>query len=94
MTHDAKRFNTTFDHIVELRARTKCDCCGLTTQGNRNQHIDHCHTSGQIRGVLCRTCNIMLGHAKDNPQRLLFGIKYLESHYTHWESVLKQEITI
>ena len=88
MVHDAKRFKISYEEIVILRQRKECDICTLPFLGNRDQHIDHCHDSGQIRGVLCRNCNIMLGYAKDNPQRLLNAVKYLEQHYSHWESVL------
>lgn len=40
--------------------------------------IDHCHKQEQVRGLLCRTCNLMLGYAKDNPEILRLGAEYLE----------------
>ena len=40
--------------------------------------VDHCHTTGEIRGLLCNACNIMLGKAKDNIDTLYNAIKYLE----------------
>lgn len=39
--------------------------------------IDHNHTNGQVRGLLCVNCNNMLGDAKDNVERLQAGIDYL-----------------
>ena len=89
ITKDASRFKTTFNHIVKMRNEKECQLCTLPFKDNRDQHIDHCHTSGFIRGVLCRSCNVMLGYAKDNPQRLLNAIKYLEEFYG-WPSVLKE----
>jgi hypothetical protein len=40
-------------------------------------HIDHDHVSGRIRGLLCRSCNLLLGHAKDNIAILRQCIQYL-----------------
>jgi hypothetical protein len=39
--------------------------------------IDHCHSTGHVRGLLCPTCNNMLGHAKDNVAVLAAAIEYL-----------------
>lgn len=40
-------------------------------------HIDHCHSTGEIRGLLCTNCNTMLGKAKDNIVILQSAIFYL-----------------
>ena len=40
-------------------------------------HIDHCHSTKHIRGLLCTNCNTMLGKAKDNTLILLKAIDYL-----------------
>lgn len=43
-------------------------------------HIDHCHASGLVRGLLCYGCNLMIGHAKDDPLTLEAGAVYLRAN--------------
>lgn len=40
--------------------------------------VDHCHTGGHVRGLLCFSCNILLGHARDDKDVLLRAVAYLE----------------
>lgn len=46
-------------------------------QHNGVFHVDHCHTTGRVRGLLCRGCNHMLGVVGDNPAVLERAITYL-----------------
>ena len=41
-------------------------------------NVDHDHVSGELRMLLCPHCNLMLGTAKDDPNILREGAKYLE----------------
>jgi len=43
--------------------------------------VDHCHTTGKVRGLICHACNSMLGYARDNTDTMLAGILYLKTHY-------------
>jgi len=45
--------------------------------------VDHNHSTGEVRGVLCRGCNRGLGYLRDNPTILISASKYLErqGHY-------------
>lgn len=59
----------------------KCAICSSTSTGwTRDWHVDHCHKTGAIRGILCHLCNMALGYAKDNPATLRNAADYLEAH--------------
>jgi len=58
LTGEAKRH--TFDTLFQ-RQQGKCLLCGITGTGHQNLYIDHCHTTGAIRGLLCPSCNSNLG---------------------------------
>jgi hypothetical protein len=57
----------------------KCAICGALETGQHKQvfHVDHCHQTGRVRGLLCRGCNHMLGHVQDNAAILQRAIEYL-----------------
>ena len=59
-------------------------CCAICkkhqTNFKRRLNVDHCHTSGKIRQLLCTNCNYLLGRAKDNVDILNESIQYLLKH--------------
>ena len=56
-----------------------CAICGAVEPGGRGRfHIDHCHATGVIRGLLCSRCNVGLGHFGDDAARMRLAIAYLE----------------
>lgn len=58
-----------------------CAGCSSPEAGGRHGwHMDHCHTTGKVRGLLCNGCNLALGHVKDNPHRLRELAAYVERH--------------
>ncbi len=54
----------------------RCAICFEVPAG-RGFHVDHCHRTGRIRGLLCRGCNLALGNMKDDPVRLVKAADYL-----------------
>ena len=40
--------------------------------------VDHCHTTGKVRGLLCHNCNRALGLFQDSPESLKRALDYLE----------------
>lgn len=58
------------------RKRNGCELCG----SKNRPHIDHCHTSGRIRGILCSGCNLAIGHANEDPNLLRKLAAYVKKH--------------
>lgn len=58
----------------------KCALCNKPFAGlfGKNCHIDHCHETNKIRGLLCMPCNVGLGMLGDNEEGLMKAIKYLK----------------
>lgn len=58
----------------------KCASCGndLHADKPRGTHIDHCHQSGIVRGILCADCNVSLGRMRENPERIRKLAEYAE----------------
>lgn len=67
------KFNLTPDQYREMLANSggRCEACG--EKPIHTLHVDHCHESGHVRGLLCRNCNSALGQLGDDPDRA-FGI--------------------
>lgn len=56
----------------------KCAVCSTASPGGQgNWHVDHCHTTGRVRGLLCCNCNRGLGYFRDNSEFLTNAIAYL-----------------
>jgi hypothetical protein len=53
--------------------------CAICAETMAKPCIDHCHSSGRVRGLLCSPCNIGIGHLRDNPARLIAAARYLEA---------------
>lgn len=45
-------------------------------------HVDHCHKTKRIRGVLCGNCNTAIGKLGENPAVLAAAIAYLATPTT------------
>lgn len=51
--------------------------CGICEDQLSDPHVDHCHTTGVVRGLLCHHCNTLLGLARDNILVLTKAVNYL-----------------
>ena len=61
-------------------------CCKICrrhqSEFKRRLGVDHCHKTGDVRGILCDDCNRGLGSYKDSEELLLSAIKYLAESKT------------
>lgn len=54
-----------------------CNTALITCEDKYRPHIDHCHNTGEIRGILCHYCNVGLGMFKDSTTNLTNALIYL-----------------
>jgi|ERR1700722_4220582 len=59
-----------------------CAICRKKQLGDKrtkHSHVDHCHKTGKVRGILCGNCNIGIGKFNDNPELLDRAAAYLDA---------------
>jgi len=70
-----------------LSQNNQCGCCGFPISftsairlgaGKSNAVIDHDHTTGKVRGILCGECNTGIGKLGDSIESLKKALNYLE----------------
>ena len=68
-----------YDLNLELQDHA-CKICKVdASEFTRKLHVDHCHTTGAVRGLLCPPCNKGLGDFKDDIMLLEEAIEYLKN---------------
>lgn len=80
-----RKYGITNQRYVELLAEQNGVCKICTEPETLTRHgvvvslsIDHCHTTGRVRGLLCSACNRGLGLFRDLPFILRAAADYLE----------------
>jgi hypothetical protein len=75
-----ERHGISVQQIKDMVATQKnsCGICGKEFLNNFF-HIDHCHKTGRVRGLLCRKCNVGIGFMEDDVSILQKAIKYVQS---------------
>lgn len=75
----AGRYGLTTADVEEMLRRQNRLCAICEDEGTLC--IDHDHTTGKVRGLLCRRCNLGLGHMRDDVKVVERAAQYLkESH--------------
>lgn len=63
-----------YDALFAKRG-SACAVCGK--QQKQHLHVDHNHTTGIVRGLLCSDCNTALGHLRDSPVIIQSLLQYI-----------------
>jgi Recombination endonuclease VII len=61
----------------------KCSICRRSFSASIRPNIDHCHSTGMLRSLLCVACNSALGLFRDDADIVLAAVAYLE----HWRRI-------
>jgi hypothetical protein len=72
------RYGITFEVYQDILKKQN-NCCAICSNPFKSKpHVDHCHKTDKVRGLLCGPCNMSLGLMKDNIGFLLRAIQYLQ----------------
>ena len=76
-----KLYGLTPDQFQEMYEKQNgiCAICGGTNPMG-DLCVDHNHQTGQVRDLLCRACNLMIGNARESQTLLSKAAAYLQSH--------------
>lgn len=71
-------------YLMLQRQGGVCAICGTSNPGAKKSYfcVDHCHHTGQVRGLLCSSCNIGIGNLKDSRRLLQSALLYLDGKPT------------
>lgn len=81
-----RRYGIQASDVYAMYKEQKGRCAICNTKGDIHEmgfttrptlHIDHCHTTSAVRGLLCHSCNLGIGHLRDDTNIMKQAIKYL-----------------
>ena len=74
------------EHLIQQLSKQNnlCAICANPFVSSRDTHLDHNHTTGQLRGALCSHCNVGIGNLNDDVELLKKAIQYLDG----WNNVI------
>jgi hypothetical protein len=67
-----------FDQMLGTQGGKCAICCDDLTIGTGGVSVDHDHKTGTVRGLLCRLCNVGIGHFREREENLNRAIEYLQ----------------
>ena len=83
-SHLKRTYGITVEAYDSLREQQgySCAICGIheSKAAHGRLCVDHCHSTGNVRGLLCNKCNSAIGLLGDNRATLASAINYLENH--------------
>jgi Recombination endonuclease VII len=85
MKNIEKKYTITREDYA-MRLLTQEHCCAICRSpfegntGSRSPSVDHNHTTGLVREIICNGCNAAIGMMDERPTRLRAAAAYLEKH--------------
>lgn len=76
----ARKYGLSVDEIQSMLVDQDKSCAICGKHFVETFNVDHCHTTGAVRGLLCRSCNMGLGCLGDSLEGLRRATAYLEAH--------------
>jgi hypothetical protein len=78
-----RKYKITLDQYDSLLSHQGgvCSICSEECESGNRLVVDHDHVTGAVRGLLCRKCNLGIGHLRDSVDLLTKATQYLSSHY-------------
>lgn len=75
-----RKYGLTVEEYEDMLRKQKGRCYICGNEPFETLHIDHCHTTGKIRKLLCSSCNTALGHTREDIKILEKLISYVKEH--------------
>jgi hypothetical protein len=70
-------YGLSVDDYQAMLTRQSGACAICRKRPGETLSVDHCHDTHKVRSLLCRKCNLGLGHLKHDPRLLRAAIAYL-----------------
>lgn len=89
-------YGITLEEFNSLLKEQNNQCCICKTKNPKGKgdrfHVDHCHTTGKVRGLLCGKCNCAIGLLNEDINLFLSAKEYLEKHNRSHCQVVEEDL--
>lgn len=72
-----RNYGLSTEDFEQIRVNQQDRCAICHTKFSKTPNVDHCHSTGTVRGLLCQKCNHGIGLFKDSPGLLQAAANYL-----------------
>lgn len=76
-SHYRRTYGISYSEVIHRHSvvNNKCEVCA---EEKELLAVDHCHTTGKVRGLLCMRCNLLLGKIEENKDIIFKLFNYLK----------------